>query len=142
MKDNSKYAAGNLELQSIVAEFLGEIEEFLGDECFEELEVGEIAEELVKITPMLATILSKWVPEIVYSLYFRRMSFNDLKRALPISSRVLSDKLKALEEKGIVSRVVEGSRPPRVYYELTDFGKRIALSLIPLIMSVKNLTVV
>ncbi len=137
MVENSKYAGSNQELQDIVAEFLGKIEEFLRNECFEEMEMNEIAGELSKITPTLATILSKWVPEIVYGLYFGKMSFNDIKRMIPISSRVLSDKLRVLEETSVIVRIVEEGRPPRVYYELTSLGRTIALSLIPLLVVVK-----
>ena len=138
MGEDIRYAECDLQLKDMVDAFLEEIEEFLRNECFEEIEVREVADELSRVTPMLATILSKWAPEIIYGLYLRKMSFNDLKRMLPISSRVLSDKLKALEKAGIVLRVVEESRPPRVYYELTSFGKKIALSLIPLFVVVKR----
>jgi len=137
MSENIKYGDGDQELQSIVSNFLREIEMFLNAECFEEMGMNEIAGELGKMAPVLATILSKWVPEIIYGLYFRRMGFNEIKRMLPISSRVLSDKLRALENEKIVFRVVEDRKPPRVYYELTGFGKRIALSLIPLLVTAK-----
>lgn len=138
MEEDIRYDSSDQELQDIVNSFLKEIEMIFKAECFEELELNEISDELSKITPTLSTILSKWVSEIIYGLYFRRMGFNEIKRMLSISSRVLSDKLKDLEEKGIVSRLVERGRPPRVYYELTDFGKRIALSLVPLFIVIKR----
>ena len=48
--------------------------------------------------------------------------FNEMKSVLRISSRVLSDKLRTLEEAGIVIRKVRTERPVRVLYELTDTG--------------------
>jgi DNA-binding HxlR family transcriptional regulator len=46
--------------------------------------------------------------------------FNDLKRALPgISSTVLSERLKDLEKKGLISKKVYPEIPIRVEYSLT-----------------------
>jgi len=137
--------AGNTEceesdLQGIVLECLRKIEAYLSDECIEEFEIKEISEELNKLTPVLSLVLSKWVPEIIYSLYVRKsMGFNEMKSVLRISSRVLSDKLRTLEEAGIVVRKVRTERPVRVLYELTDTGKTISLALVPLLAVIKRL---
>ena len=136
MAENTECGEGNL--QEIVFECLKRIEMYLNRECIEEMELEEVAEELGKLTPVLTIVFSKWVPEIIYSLYIRRkMSFNDIKKVLAISSRVLSDKLKTLEEVKIVSRIVELKKPLRVYYELTELGRTIALALVPLLTLTK-----
>jgi len=121
-----------------ISECLKRIERCVKEEC-KDIEPKEVAEELNKLTPALSVILSKWVPQIIYSLYLRKtMSFNELKKTLNVSSRVLSDKLKILENSKIVVRIVKPDNPPRVYYRLTDFGKTIALALIPLLIVLKT----
>jgi len=67
------------------------------------------------------------------------MSFNELKRTLNVSSRVLSDKLRILEDYKIVNRMVKPEKQPKVYYQLTDLGETFALTLIPLLVVIKTL---
>jgi len=62
-----------------------------------------------------------------------------MKKVFNISSRVLSDKLKALGEAKVVTRRVRREKPVRVYYELTDLGKTIALALVPLLVVAKKI---
>jgi DNA-binding HxlR family transcriptional regulator len=124
-------------LMGIVSKYTKEIEDIIEKSC--EVSLDDIAVEFRKIHPLLSTILSKWTPEIIYALYLKeKMSFNDFKRVFGISSRVLSDKLKALEENGVVKRYITNDNPPRVYYELTEFGKELALSLIPVLIIIKK----
>ena len=130
MRENIECEECNLVI--VISECLKRIEDCLKDEC---CDVEEVAEELNKITTALSVIISKWIPQIIYSLYLRKtMSFNELRKTLGISSRVLSDKLKVLESCKIIVRTVKPEKPPRVYYKLTDFGKTIALALIPLLV--------
>ncbi len=118
----------------IVKEFLERIENSLD---LSEYDVEDVKVELDEISKSIARILSKWCPQIIYVLLMKEMTFNGLRRCLNVSSRVLSDKLKLLEEIGIVERKVEDSKPPRVWYSLTKKGKKIALSLVPLLITVK-----
>ena len=69
----------------------------------------------------------KWSVEILDVLHpRRRASFGELRRLLDgISSRVLSAKLKLLEENGLVERTIVPSRPPRPEYALTDRGQEV-----------------
>ena len=80
-------------------------------------------------------IQGKWSIEILYSiLMFDRCNFNELKEALTgINSRTLTDRLKFLEQRGIVSRTVLTKSPIRVEYKLTKFGKESFILLIPFI---------
>ncbi len=74
------------------------------------------------------TVFSKWAIEILTVLYSERSSgYGDLKRALKgITSRVLSDKLKRLQEGGLVQRRIIEGRPPRTIYSLTEEGITVA----------------
>ena len=69
---------------------------------------------------------SKWTAVLVHDLSEGARRFSDLERALPgISPRTLSERLRALEQEGIVVRRSYAESPPRVEYELTDKGKAI-----------------
>jgi DNA-binding HxlR family transcriptional regulator len=74
------------------------------------------------------TVFSKWSIEILTILYsVRSASYGDLKRALRgVSSRVLSEKLKRLEQGGLVRREIVEGRPPRTTYSLTEDGITVA----------------
>ncbi len=74
------------------------------------------------------TVFSKWSIEILTILYsVRAASYGDLKRALRgVSSRTLSEKLKRLEQGGLVSRAIVEGRPPRTTYSLTEDGITVA----------------
>jgi len=69
----------------------------------------------------------KWSVEILELLHpRRRASFGELRRLLDgISPRVLSAKLKLLEQNGLVERTIVPSRPPRPEYALTDRGQEV-----------------
>jgi DNA-binding HxlR family transcriptional regulator len=69
----------------------------------------------------------KWSVEILEVLHpRRRASFGELRRLLDgISPRVLSSKLKLLEEHGLVERTIVPSRPPRPEYALTERGQEV-----------------
>jgi DNA-binding HxlR family transcriptional regulator len=67
----------------------------------------------------------RWSGAIVMLLVQREaVRFNELLAAIPgISDRLLSERLRELETEGIVERVVDGGRPVRVSYRLTDCGR-------------------
>lgn len=81
----------------------------------------------------LALVGQKWVPQIIYELIDGKLRFNELASGVGgCNSRTLRDRLKALEELGIVSRHIVATMPPWVEYELTDRGTELAQALQPL----------
>ena len=54
------------------------------------------------------------------------MRFNELKRHLGITQRMLSLTLRELERDGLVNRTAYATVPPTVEYELTDLGRSFA----------------
>ncbi|CAA0335742.1 transcriptional regulator [Alteromonas marina] len=66
----------------------------------------------------------KWTGSIIYHLKDEPVRFNDLCRMLGGASRKMVDqRLKELENNGMVIRNVIDSRPIAVAYSLTDFGR-------------------
>lgn len=66
----------------------------------------------------------KWKGSIIYHLKDEPVRFNDLSRMLGGATKKMVDqRLKELEEEGMVIRKVISDRPIAVTYELTDFGR-------------------
>ena len=58
------------------------------------------------------------------------MRFSEIAQAVPaLSDRLLSERMKELEARGIVERRVGGASPARVEYELTPMGRDLAPAL-------------
>ncbi|WP_141432176.1 helix-turn-helix domain-containing protein [Bacillus sp. 03113] len=68
-------------------------------------------------------ISKRWTGLIIFQLLSGQQRFCAIQSALPVSGRLLSERLKELEEEGIVSRHVYPEVPVRVEYALTDKGK-------------------
>jgi len=66
-----------------------------------------------------------WTHQIIYYLSVEPRRFGDLKRDLSgVSAKVLSTRLRELEEWGVISRLVMPSSPPTVEYSLTGLGQK------------------
>jgi DNA-binding HxlR family transcriptional regulator len=66
---------------------------------------------------------NRWVPKILWYLCEGPMRFGELKRALDgVSSKVLTERLRTMEEEGVVIRTVLPTSPPQVEYALTRLG--------------------
>ncbi len=72
---------------------------------------------------VLTRVGDRWSVQIVFVLSPGTMRFNEIKRELGISQRVLSESLRDLERDGLVIRRHFATIPPRVEYELTDLGR-------------------
>jgi DNA-binding HxlR family transcriptional regulator len=65
----------------------------------------------------------RWTGAIVCALTEHPLRFGELSKAVPgLSDRLLSRRLRELEEKGVVERLVEPGTPVRVTYSLTEKG--------------------
>ncbi len=68
----------------------------------------------------------RWTGAIIHVMLQRRrpMRFSDVRQAVPdLSDRLLSERMKELEARGIVERHVHVESPIRVEYELTGMGR-------------------
>lgn len=65
----------------------------------------------------------RWTGAILCALTDGPQRFAELTRAVPgLSDRLLSQRLRELEEEGLVEREVESGAPVRVTYSLTEKG--------------------
>jgi len=65
----------------------------------------------------------RWTGAIVCALTEQPLRFGELAKAVPgLSDRLLSQRLRELEEAGVVGREVEAATPVRVTYSLTEKG--------------------
>lgn len=69
----------------------------------------------------------QWTLAICCYLILGKHRFGELRKRLPgITERMLTLKLRELEQQKIVKRTVFAEVPPRVEYELTKIGKELA----------------
>lgn len=58
------------------------------------------------------------------------LRFSEVAQAIPqLSDRLLSERMKELEARGVVARTVYPDPPVRVEYDLTDMGRELAPAL-------------
>ena len=67
----------------------------------------------------------RWTGAIVQVLIQRTtLRFGEIAESVPeLSDRLLSERMKELEARGVVVRTVRPGRPVRVEYELTEMGR-------------------
>lgn len=72
----------------------------------------------------LEVIGGKWKPIILFHLTFGKKRNGELMSLIPsITQKVLTQQLGELVKDGIVNRIAYNQIPPKVEYELTDFGR-------------------
>ena len=72
----------------------------------------------------LSLISGKWKMYILFWLWRKEiMRYNELKKSLEgVSHKMLSAQLKELEADGVITRTVYEQIPPKVEYQLSEFG--------------------
>jgi DNA-binding HxlR family transcriptional regulator len=77
----------------------------------------------------------KWKSSLLYQLSLGVQRPSDLLRHIPTATRrVLNVQLNELEQHGIISKTIYPQLPPKVEYNLTDFGR----TLLPIIEAMSN----
>jgi DNA-binding HxlR family transcriptional regulator len=78
------------------------------------------------IEPILKILEGKWTLPLLRDLFNGIKRFGELRRTLhPISPKTLTDRLRLLEEQGIVTRTLYPGVPLHVEYQLTERGERL-----------------
>jgi DNA-binding HxlR family transcriptional regulator len=70
----------------------------------------------------------RWVPQIVWVLLAGGRRYSSIRDAIPeISDTLLSERLRELEEAGVVTRAVTPSTPVLIEYSLSERGQELAV---------------
>jgi len=78
----------------------------------------------------ISIIGKKWTPLILRILMEGPRRFSELSRTIPqISAKMLADRMRELEECGVVRRKVFPETPVRVEYSLTEKGRALKPTL-------------
>ncbi len=84
--------------------------------------------ETCMLTECMAIIAGAWAPNVIWHLRAGPRRFNELRLDIPpISAKVLSQRLRELEGRNVVTRTIQPTTPPSVEYALTSLG----LELVP-----------
>lgn len=80
------------------------------------------------LTECMTIIAGAWAPNVIWHLRAGPRRFNELRLDIPpVSAKVLSQRLRELEGRGVLTRTLQPTSPPSVEYALTPLG----LELIP-----------
>ncbi len=82
----------------------------------------------------MGILSQRWTGLIIYQLLNGAQRFCSIESSIGISGRLLSERLKDLEQQGIVSREVFPETPVRIEYSLTEKGR----SLEPLMKEIEK----
>ncbi|OKP99656.1 helix-turn-helix domain-containing protein [Paenibacillus sp. P46E] len=84
----------------------------------------------ISVEATLEVIGGKWKCVILCHLTHGTMRTSDLKRHMPnITQKMLTQQLRELEQDGIVNRISYNQVPPKVEYELSDYGRTLSTIL-------------
>lgn len=90
---------------------------------------------------VIKLISGKWKATILHHIHnYGYIRFNETKKTLPVSEKVLSQQLRELENDGLVKRIQYDVMPLKVEYVLTPIGKQLIPALdILYIWSIKRM---
>lgn len=78
----------------------------------------------------MAVIAGAWAPNVIWHLRAGPRRFNELRLDIPpISVKVLSQRLRELEGRGVITRTIQPTTPPSVEYSLTPLGTELLPAL-------------
>lgn len=82
------------------------------------------------LTECMAVIAGAWAPNVVWCLRGGPRRFSELMDDIPpVSGKVLSARLRELEQRGVIIRKVCDTSPPSVEYSLSDIGRELIPAL-------------
>jgi DNA-binding HxlR family transcriptional regulator len=82
------------------------------------------------LTACMTIISGAWAPNVIWHLREGPRRFSELRIDIPpVSAKVLSQRLRELENRGVVRRAVQPTSPPSVEYSLTPLGRELLPAL-------------
>jgi DNA-binding HxlR family transcriptional regulator len=88
------------------------------------------------VQSVIRVLEGRWKLTILFQLFGGQVRrFSDLERAIPgVSQKMLIQQLRQLEGDGVVARIVHHQVPPKVEYQLTEWGQSLCPALDALLM--------
>ncbi|WP_028778353.1 winged helix-turn-helix transcriptional regulator [Shimazuella kribbensis] len=84
----------------------------------------------IGVEAALDVISGKWKSIVFYHLATEKKRTNELKNLIPqITQKMLTKQLRELERDGIINRIIYKQIPPKVEYELTEYGRSLKTAL-------------
>ncbi len=78
----------------------------------------------ISVEATLEVIGGKWKCVILCHLTHGKKRTSELKRLMPnITQKMLTQQLRELEDDGIIKRIIYQQIPPKVEYELSEYGE-------------------
>ncbi len=82
------------------------------------------------LTECMSIIAGAWAPNVIWHLRAGPRRFSELRLDIPpVSAKVLSQRLKELESRGVMTRTIQPTTPPSVEYALTALGQELVPAL-------------
>lgn len=82
------------------------------------------------LTECMAIIAGAWAPNVIWHLRAGPRRFNELRLDIPpVSAKVLSQRLRELEGRKVITRSIQPTTPPSVEYALTPLGQELVTAL-------------
>ena len=99
-------------------------------------DINRITEEREHLRLFFTLIQGKWTLDILHILNIMgEINYNEIKKVLKgISSRILTDRLKLLEVKGLVIRNIQNTSPVHISYKLTEIGEGLVELMVPVVL--------
>ncbi|WP_342472019.1 helix-turn-helix domain-containing protein [Metasolibacillus sp. FSL H7-0170] len=87
-----------------------------------------------KFEKAISLISQRWTALVIYQLLSGSQRFSEIQSAIGISGKVLSERLKELEQQEVVKREVIPETPVVIEYSLTEKGH----SIEPILRTIEN----
>lgn len=93
----------------------------------EKFDIADYSDMRCPMHGLLSLLTGPWTTYILWMIrQSGEMRFGQLKKQMPnISAKVLTERLRMLEEAGILNRVQENIIPPKVTYSFTQRGHQL-----------------
>lgn len=92
---------------------------------------GEMCPRFEKAVNILS---QRWTALVIYQMLESPKRFGEIQSAIGVSGKVLSDRLKNMEQEGLIKRDVYPETPVVIEYSLTEKGE----SLEPVLRDIEN----
>ncbi len=86
----------------------------------------ELCREVMSITDTMDVLRSKWTVEVLTAIVCGNTRFKGIQEAVHgVSEKVLTERLRQMQEDKLIERHECYGYPPRVEYQVTEHGKRL-----------------